>query len=216
MRRLGPRRRGREAVATGLRRTGLAVDVALDGEAALEHLAVNDYQVVVLDRDLPGVQGDEVCRTLVAAGIATRVLMLTAAAAVADRVGGLGLGADDYLVKPFAFAELVARVMALARRPGGRVPPLLACGQIRLDTARRRAWRGGRPLDLTRKELGVLEMLLRADGAAVSAEALLESVWDEHADSFTQTVKTTIWRLRRKLGDPAVITTAVGGGYRLE
>jgi DNA-binding response OmpR family regulator len=205
-----------EAVATGLRRAGLAVDVALDGQAALDHLAVNDYQVAVLDRDLPGVHGDEVCRTLVAAGTGTRVLMLTAAADVADRVEGLGLGADDYLVKPFAFAELVARVQALARRPGGRVPPLLARGQIRLDTARRRAWRAGRPLDLTRKELGVLEMLLRAAGGTVSAEALLESVWDEHADPFTQTVKVTIMRLRRKLGDPPLITTAVGGGYRLE
>jgi DNA-binding response OmpR family regulator len=204
-----------EAVATGLRREGMAVDVVFDGHGALEHAAAARYDVIVLDRDLPGVHGDEVCRVLATDRGQSRVLMLTAASAVQDRVEGLGLGADDYLPKPFAFAELVARIRALGRRSAAPVPPTLERGDLSLDPARRVAVRGGRLLMLSRKEFAVLECLLAADGAMVSAEQLLERVWDEFADPFTATVKTTIRRLRGKLGDPPLIETVREGGYRI-
>jgi len=200
-------------VAAGLRREGMAVDVALDGDEALEHLAVNRYDVVVLDRDLPGVHGDDVCRALVAGRSASRVLMLTAARTVRDRIEGLDLGADDYLPKPFDFAELVARIRALGRRATAPLPPSLTLGDLSLDPARRVAVRAGRRLPLTPKELALLECLLAADGRPVSAEELLERVWDEAADPFTSTVKTTIRRLRAKLGDPPVIQTIRDSGY---
>lgn len=209
------------AIARGLRREGLAVDEALDGEDALEKLAVNRYDLVVLDRDLPRVHGDEVCRRLVEPEpAATRsrrplILMLTAAGAVEDRVEGLNLGADDYLAKPFAFAELVARVRALGRRNGDPRPAVLERKGVRLDPARREATRDGHFLHLTRKELGVLEVLLAANGAVVSAEELLEKVWDEHADPFTNSVRVTLMNLRRKLGRPPLIETVIGAGYRL-
>ena len=203
-----------EAVGTGLRREQMAVDIALDGVAGLERALVNGYDVIVLDRDLPGLHGDELCAELVAAQRRSRVLMLTAAAAIEDRVDGLTRGADDYLPKPFAFAELVARLHALARRaPAG--PPVLVRGDLALDRGRRRATRAGRELSLTRKELGVLEVLLAADGAVVSAEELLERVWDENADPFTRTVVVTLTRLRHKLGEPEVIETMRGTGYRV-
>ena len=201
------------ALATGLRREGMAVDVALDGAVALERLAVNRYDVVVLDRDLPGVHGDDVCRALVADRSKTRVLMLTAARSVRERVEGLGLGADDYLPKPFDFAELVARIRALARRAAAPLPASLEYGDLSLDPARRVAVRAGRRLPLTPKELALLECLLAADGRPVPAEELLERVWDEAADPFTSTVKTTIARLRAKLGDPPVIQTVRESGY---
>ena len=203
------------SIGTGLRREGMAVDVVLDGDDALEHLAVTRYDVVVLDRDLPGVHGDEVCRRITAAGAGSRVLMLTAASTVRDRVEGLGLGADDYLPKPFDFAELVARVRALARRSAPAVPPVLIAGDLLLDPARRVAERGGRRLDLSPREFAVLECLLAAGGRAVSAEELLERVWDEMADPFTTAVKSTIRRLRGKLGDPPVVDTVREGGYRI-
>jgi DNA-binding response OmpR family regulator len=203
-------------LAAGLRREGMAVDVALDGDAALEHLGVNRYDVVVLDRDLPGVHGDDVCRTLAEGRSPTRVLMLTAARSVRERVEGLGLGADDYLPKPFDFAELVARIRALARRAAAPLPASLENGDLSLDPARRVAVRAGRRLPLTTKELAVLECLLAAEGRPVSAEELLERVWDEAADPFTSTVKTTIGRLRAKLGDPPVIETIRESGYRIE
>src|SRR6516225_11384745 len=191
-------------LAAGLRREGMAIDVALDGDAALEHLAVNRYDVVVLDRDLPGVHGDDVCRTLAAERSPSRVLMLTAARSVQDRVEGLGLGADDYLPKPFDFTELVARVQALGRRPGTPQPERLGYRDLMMDPERRLADRAGRRLALSPKEFAVLECLLVAEGRPVSAEELLERVWDEAADPFTSTVKTTIGRLRAKLGDPPV------------
>ena len=203
------------SIGTGLRREGMAVDVVLDGDDALEHLAVTRYDVVVLDRDLPGVHGDEVCRRIVAGGADTRVLMLTAAGTVRDRVEGLGLGADDYLPKPFDFAELVARIRALGRRCTPALPPVLDNGDLSLDPNRRVASRAGRRLDLSPKEFAVLECLLAAGGRVVSAEELLERVWDESADPFTTTVKTTIGRLRAKLGRPAAIDTVREGGYRI-
>src|SRR5271165_5337632 len=196
-----------ETVATGLRREGMAVDVAFDGHDALAHLALTDYDVLVLDRDLPGVHGDQICRSLVADGHDGRILMLTAAGSIEDRVDGLGLGADDYLPKPFAFAELVARVRALLRRAQPPLAPVLERGDLRLDPARRNASRAGRSLELGPKEFGVLELLLAAQGRVVSAEELLERVWDEAADPFTGAVKITISRLRAKLGDPPVIET---------
>jgi DNA-binding response OmpR family regulator len=202
-------------VGTGLRREGMAVDVVLDGDEALERLAVTRYDVVVLDRDLPGTHGDDVCRRMVAAGRGDRVLMLTASGTVRERVEGLGLGADDYLPKPFDFAELVARIRALARRPDTLVPPLLECGDLTLDAGRRVASRSGRRLDLSPKEFAVLECLLAAAGRPVPAEELLERVWDEAADPFTTAVKTTIRRLRAKLGDPPVVFTVREGGYRI-
>jgi DNA-binding response OmpR family regulator len=201
-------------IAEGLRDQGMAVDVAYDGAAAVEITALTRYDVVVLDRDLPRVHGDAVCASLVAGPSPARILMLTAAAAVEDRVDGLNLGADDYLGKPFAFAELVARVQALSRRSPS-MPPIAVRGDLTVDRARRRASRGGRPLALTRKEFGVLEALVRADGAVVSAEDLLENVWDEHADPFSNTVSVTMARLRRKLGEPPPIETVIGSGYRL-
>ncbi len=204
-----------EAIGTGLRRAQMAVDVVYDGDAALERAAGVDYDVVVLDRDLPRVPGDEVCRRLVAAGGRVGVLMLTAAASVDDRVDGLGLGADDYLGKPFAFAELVARIRALGRRAQPALPPVLEAGDLTLDTARRAAWRDGRRLDLSPKELAVLELLLAARGRVVSAEELLERVWDEAADPFSTSVKVTVSRLRAKLGEPPVIETVPRAGYRV-
>jgi DNA-binding response OmpR family regulator len=203
------------AVAAGLRRRGMAVDVALDGDAALDRLAASQYDVVVLDRDLPGVPGDEICRTLAATRSASRVLMLTAARSVQDRVDGLGLGADDYLPKPFDFSELVARIQALGRRPGAPQPASYAHGDLSLDPARRIATRAGRRLALTPKEFAVLECLLAADGKPVSAEELLARVWDPAANPFTTTVKATINRLRAKLGNPPVIETVRESGYRI-
>ncbi len=201
-------------IADGLRDQGIGADVAYDGPTGLEKAQLNSYDVVVLDRDLPKVHGDAVCATLAGSGSAARILMLTAAAAVGDRVQGLNLGADDYLGKPFAFEELLARVRALSRRAPAAAP-VLTRGDIVFDRARRRASRAGRPLPLTRKEMGILEELLTADGAVVSAEELLERVWDENADPFTRTVTVTIGRLRRKLGEPDPIDTVVGSGYRL-
>ncbi len=205
-----------DAVARGLRREGMAVDVAYDGELGLEKAMVTRYDVLVLDRDLPGRSGDDICRRLAGEGSLTRVLMLTAAGGLADRVAGLELGADDYLSKPFAFAELVARVRALGRRATPPAPPVLrGPGGLALDPAKRSSARNGVELDLTRKELGVLEELMRADGAVVSGEELLERVWDENADPATTIVRVTVMTLRRKLGDPAVVQTVVGAGYRL-
>jgi len=202
-------------LGTGLRREGMAVDVVLDGDDALEHLAVTRYDVVVLDRDLPGVHGDDVCRRLVAERSLTRVLMLTAGSTVKDRVTGLNLGADDYLPKPFDFAELVARIRALGRRVTAPTPPRLECGDLMVDPSSRAAFRAGRRLALSPKELAVLEYLLRHADAVVSAEELLAQVWDEAANPFTSTVKTTIGRLRTKLGEPRVIDTVREGGYRI-
>jgi DNA-binding response OmpR family regulator len=204
-----------DSIAEGLRGEALAVDVVYDGDAALERLGVNDYDVLVLDRDLPVVHGDDVCRAVVESGAFVRVLMLTAAAGVPARVQGLSIGADDYLVKPFAFEELVARVHALGRRSRPADPPLLERAGVRLDPARREVYRDGRYVPLTRKEFGVLAELLRAGGAVVSAEDLLEKVWDEHIDPFTNTVRVTLMKLRRKLGEPAVIETVPGAGYRI-
>jgi DNA-binding response OmpR family regulator len=203
------------AVAEGLRREGMAVDVVHDGADALAHVAVHPYDVVVLDRDLPSVPGDDVCRQLAARRSEARVLMLTAATTIADRVEGLGLGADDYLPKPFDFAELVARIRAVARRAAAPQPPTLASGDLSLDPGRRVAVRAGRRLTLSPKEFAVLEYLLSADGRVVSAEELLERVWDEAANPFTSTVKTTIGRLRAKLGDPPVVETVREAGYRI-
>jgi DNA-binding response OmpR family regulator len=202
-------------VATGLRHAGMAVDVAFDGRDALDQIAEADYDVVVLDRDLPGVSGDEVCRRLVRHGGTTRVLMLTAAGDLEDRVQGLGLGADDYLPKPFEFPELVARIRALSRRPGQSLPPVLTHGDLALDPARRTATRAGRDLGLNPKEFAVLEILLAARGTVVSSEQLLTRAWDQNADPFSQAVKTTMSRLRAKLGDPPVIETVAKSGYRI-
>jgi len=203
-----------EAIAAGLRLEGMAVDTALDGDAALDRALVNDYDVIVLDRDLPGVHGDEVCAKL-AGTVRARILLLTAAGTIADRVDGLGRGADDYLSKPFAFAELIARIRALARRSHPAVPPVLIAKGVTLDPARRRATRYGRSLDLGPKELAVLELLMAAGGRAVSAEELLERGWDEMADPFSTAVKVTVSRLRRKLGEPQVIETVAQAGYRI-
>src|SRR5579862_4880904 len=204
-----------ETVAAGLRQARIAVDVALDGAAGLARALVHDYEVIVLDRDLPIVHGDQVCAQLVTAGGRSRVLMLTGAAQNEDLVEGLGLGADDYLAKPFDFPVLVARIGALARRAQPSIPPVLEHGDIVLDTARRRAHRAGRQLALRPKEFGVLELLLAAQGRVVSAEELLERVWDEAADPFTGAVKITISRLRGKLGEPPVIETVARAGYRI-
>ena len=204
-----------DTITAGLRKHAMAVDVAYDGDAALERLAVNDYDVIVLDRDLPIVSGDDVCRTLVDSGAETRILMLTAATAVKERVAGLGLGADDYLTKPFAFAELTARIQALARRARPAAPPALERAGIRLDPHLRTVTRDGEHIPLSRKEFAVLAELLRADGGVVSAEQLLERAWDEHIDPFTGVVRFTIMMLRRKLGQPPVIETVPGAGYRI-
>jgi DNA-binding response OmpR family regulator len=210
-----------DAIARGLRREGMAVDVAGDGGVALEKAATNGYDVVILDRDLPVLHGDDVCRKLIASSPAPgaaevpRILMLTASGDLDDRVDGLTLGADDYLGKPFAFSELVARIRALSRRGGLAVKPVLEVGDVVVDPARHFVTRAGRPLPVTRKELAVLEVLIRAGGAVVSPEQLLERVWDEHADPFTNTIRVTVMNLRRKLGDPPVIETVVGSGYRI-
>ncbi len=204
-----------EAIARGLRREGMAVDLAPDGTAALVKARVVRYDVLVLDRDLPGLHGDQVCRAVRGERPETGILMLTAAGALEDLVEGLSLGADDYLPKPFRFAELVARIQALARRSSPSRPPVLRRGDIELDPARRAVTRAGSPLELTRKEFGVLEVLMDADGATISAEELLERVWDEHTDPFTNVVRMTIMTLRRKLGDPPVIETVIGVGYRM-
>jgi DNA-binding response OmpR family regulator len=204
-----------EMVAEGLRKQAMAVDVAFDGGAALERLAINDYDVLVLDRDLPGVHGDDICRELAQEGRSLRILMLTASASVHDRVSGLNLGADDYLAKPFAFDELVARIRALGRRAVAPLPPVLEAAGITLDTSRREVHRDGRLVPLSRKEHAVLEVLMQARGTVVSTEELLERAWDEHADPFTTVVKVTMSKLRAKLGDPPVIVTIPGSGYRL-
>jgi DNA-binding response OmpR family regulator len=204
-----------EAIGDGLRREGMAVDVTFGGADALGHVALTRYDVVVLDRDLPDVHGDEVCRRLVADGSQSRVIMLTAASTVKDRVEGLGLGADDYLPKPFDFSELVARVRALARRSTPALPPTLQRADVTLDPSQRTAFRAGRRLVLTAKEFALLECLLGAGDRVVPAEELLERVWDEAADPFTTTVRTTVGRLRVKLGDPPLIETIREGGYRI-
>jgi DNA-binding response OmpR family regulator len=205
-----------KAVADGLRREGIAVDLAFDGREALTHVAINRYDVVVLDRDLPGVHGDDVCRALVAEGSGTRVLMLTASSTIKDRVDGLGLGADDYLPKPFHFPELVLRIRALARRqPMARSRTLRAAG-VELDPLARTVTRDGRALDLSVKEFAVLEALLKASPGTLSAENLLAQAWDENIDPFTNTVKVTIGRLRRKLGEPQIIYTTPAIGYRIK
>jgi DNA-binding response OmpR family regulator len=201
-------------IADGLRDQGIGADVAYDGPTGIEKALINSYDVVVLDRDLPKVHGDAVCATLAGSASAARILMLTAANTVGDRVQGLNLGADDYLGKPFAFEELVARVRTLARRSPAAAPVIVR-GDIVFDRARRRVSRAGHPLSLTRKEMGILEELLAADGGVVSTEELLERVWDENADPFTRTVTVTIGRLRRKLGEPDPIDTVTGSGYRL-
>jgi DNA-binding response OmpR family regulator len=204
-----------DAIGRGLRRHGMAVDVAYDGSTGHEMAFVTRYDVVVLDRDLPGVHGDQICADLATSGALTRVLMLTASGTVADRVEGLQLGADDYLPKPFAFDELVARVQALGRRATPAAPPVLTVADLVVDPARRLTTRAGVPVELTRKEFGVLEVLLKARGAVVSTEELLERVWDANTDPFTTTVRVTVMTLRKKLGDPPLIETVVGTGYRV-
>ncbi|TDC38080.1 response regulator transcription factor [Micromonospora sp. 15K316] len=204
-----------DMIAEGLRRVSMAVDVCYDGDAALERIAVNRYDVAVLDRDMPGQTGDEVCRELTGSDAGTRVLMLTAAAGIRDRVEGLGLGADDYLTKPFAFAELVARVQALGRRSAPAVPPVLEQHGVALDVARHTVSRDGRAVNLSPKEFAVLHVLMRADGRVVSAEDLLEQAWDEFADPFTNAVRVTVMTLRKKLGQPAIIHTVPRAGYRI-
>ena len=204
-----------DGVARGLRRKGLAVDVVGDGDEALFKTSVTNYDVVVLDRDLPGTHGDDVARALVEREGSPRIIMLTAAGSLDERVEGLSIGADDYLSKPFAMAELVARVRALARRPGAAVQPILRHGDVELDPSAFRAARGDRELHLTRKEFGVLEALMSSHPRVVSAEELVERVWDEHADPFTNAPRITMVTLRRKLGDPPLIETVTGVGYRL-
>jgi DNA-binding response OmpR family regulator len=204
-----------DTIARGLRREGMAVDVVLDGRSALTKAAVNSYDVVVLDRNLPVIHGDDVCRELVSRHSLARILMLTAAGSIHDRVAGLDLGADDYLPKPFALKELIARIRALSRRTAVPVAPVLSVGDLSLDPARHVAERAGRELGLTKKEFGVLEVLLSAEGRVVSAEELLEKVWDENADPFTNVVRVTIMTLRRKIGDPPLIETVAGVGYKV-
>ncbi len=205
-----------DTVARGLRREGMAVDVAYDGEDGYTKAAQTRYDVILLDRDLPGMSGDDVCRRLADEGLMTRVMMLTASGTVEDKVNGLALGADDYLAKPFAFAELVARVRALGRRATPAAPPVLAAGDLELDPAKRTVTRRGEQVELTRKEFGVLETLLTAQGGVISSEELLDRVWDENADPFTTTVRVTMMTLRRKLGEPPIIDTVVGSGYRID
>jgi two-component system response regulator VanR len=204
-----------EALQAGLRHEAIAADVALDGDEALRRIAISDYDVVVLDRDIPGTHGDEVCKKLVRDSPAARVLMLTAAARLGDKVGGFELGADDYLTKPFELQELIARIRSMARRPAVALPPVLERGDLRLDPFRLEAYRDGRYLRLTRKQFAVLEMLLRADGGVVSSEMLLEKVWDENVDPFTSAPRVTVSTLRKALGEPDPILTVTGVGYRL-
>jgi DNA-binding response OmpR family regulator len=204
-----------ETLAIGLRREGMAVDLAGDGQAALAQAHIYDYDVIVLDRDLPRLHGDRVCRTLAGEGGRARVLMLTASGGIEDRVTGLGLGADDYLPKPFAFAELVARIRALARRAQPALPPVLERDGLQLDSAQRIVTRDGRRLELSAKEFGVLELLMSARGAVVSPEEMLERAWDDATDPFSNVVKVTVSRLRRKLGEPPLIETVSGAGYRI-
>jgi DNA-binding response OmpR family regulator len=204
-----------DTVAVGLRRARMAVDTVYDGQAGLDRALLDEYDVIVLDRDLPGVHGDDLCAALVAKGCRARILMLTAAATTDDLIGGLGIGADDYLAKPFDFPVLVARLQALARRAQPAVPPVLTHGDVVVDTGARRACRADRLLELTPKEFGVLEILLAAQSRTVSAEELLERVWDETADPFTTAVKITVSRLRAKLGDPPLIETIAKSGYRM-
>jgi two-component system, OmpR family, response regulator VanR len=208
-------RRVADAVARGLRREGMAVDVAYDGGSALDKARTHSYDVVVLDRDLPVIHGDDLCRTLRGEEPDSRVLMLTGAAGLDDVVDGLSIGADDYMPKPFAFAELVARLRALARRTNPAAPPTLTAGDIALDPARRVVTRAGHPVDLTPKEFAVLEALMAAEGAVLSNDVLVRRVWDENADPFTNSVRMTVLRLRRKLGAPPVIETVKGAGYRI-
>jgi DNA-binding response OmpR family regulator len=208
-------RRLADAIARGLRREGIAVDLSGDGQDALAKARVVRYDVMVLDRDLPKLHGDEVCRALRSERPQTAIIMLTAAGELSDVVEGLSLGADDYMAKPFRFAELVARIRALSRRTATIRPPVLRHGDIELDPGRRSVTRGGEPIELARKELAVLEALMVADGATVSAEELLERVWDEHTDPFTNVVRMTIMTLRRKLGEPSVVETVIGVGYRM-
>ncbi|WP_370947075.1 response regulator transcription factor [Amycolatopsis sp. cg5] len=203
-----------DSIAEGLRRFSMAVDVAYDGARALENISVNAYDVIVLDRDLPLVHGDDVCRAVVSRGDGGRVLMLTASAEVPEKIEGLGLGADDYLTKPFAFAELIARVQALARRAPRALPPVLELSGVRLDLPRHQATRDGMLLSLSLKEYAVLEVLMRAEGTVVSSEELLEKAWDEHADPFTNAVRVAVMTLRKKLGEPGLIETVPGVGYR--
>lgn len=205
-----------DSIAEGLRLHAMAVDVTYDGEAGLERASINDYDVLVLDRDIPRLSGDDVCATLAQSQSPTRILMLTAATSVGQRVEGLSLGADDYLTKPFAFAELVARVRALARRTRPALPPILERSNIQLDAHRRIVSRSGRPVDLSRKEFALLEELMRADGGTVSSEQLLEKAWDEQIDPFSNVVRFTVMNLRRKLGEPPAIETVQGVGYRLK
>lgn len=205
-----------DVVARGLRQGGMAVDVSTSGEDALFKIEITPYDLLVLDRQMPDITGDEIARELMARAGRPRILMLTAAGEIEDRVEGLELGADDYLVKPFEMAELLARLRALARRPSLALPPVINVGDVEIDTTRRRVTRGNRPINLTRKEFGVLEMLATANGRVVSSEELLEHVWDEMADPFTNAVRITMMTLRRKLGEPAIIETVVGSGYRLE
>lgn len=202
-----------DTIAQGLRQEAMAVDVAYDGVEGQELAIANPYDVIVLDRDLPRIHGDDLCREL--AGGTTRILMLTASGAIDDRVEGLNLGADDYLPKPFAFPELVARIRALSRRAGPALPPVLSRRGLTLDPARREVTRGGHFIHLTKKEFGVLQVLMAADGSVISAENLLERVWDEHADPFTNSVRVVVGSLRQKLGAPPLIETVHGSGYRL-
>ncbi|MFD8496615.1 response regulator transcription factor [Amycolatopsis sp. NPDC059657] len=203
-----------DSIAEGLRRFSMAVDVTYDGAQALENISVHAYDVIVLDRDLPLVHGDDVCRAVVSRGDGGRVLMLTAATEVPEKITGLGLGADDYLTKPFAFAELIARVQALARRAPRALPPVLELSGVRLDLPRHQVTRDGMLLPLSLKEFAVLEVLMRAEGTVVSSEELLEKAWDEHADPFTNAVRVAVMTLRKKLGEPGLIETVPGVGYR--
>jgi DNA-binding response OmpR family regulator len=205
-----------DVLARGLRQAGFAVDIAYDGEEGLDKALVTDYDVIALDRQLPGMHGDEVCRRLIALENPPRILMLTAAGDVHSRIQGLELGADDYLPKPFVMAEVVARVRALGRRPNTAIAPTLAIRDLVVDPARREATRAGNALSLTRKEFGVLEVLAQSPGRVVSSEELLERVWDEEADPFTNAVRITIMTLRRKLGEPQLIDTVIGVGYKID
>jgi DNA-binding response OmpR family regulator len=202
-------------VAAMLRREGMAVDVVFDGTEALQRATVTGYDVIVLDRDIPGLHGDEVCRRLVADGLPSAILMLTASASLEDRVHGLGIGADDYLPKPFHLAELVARIRALGRRSRRALPPTLHHGDLELDSARRVVTRAGRPLDLSPKEFAVLELLMSAEGVVVSSQEILERAWDDATDPFTNAVRMTVSRLRAKLGNPPVIETVTPIGYKI-